>query len=65
MRAARRLSYETGLKVKGATGDAMLFRNADAQDRPDPTAHHAGLPVRGGQKLIASRWIHKKRFGPA
>lgn len=55
---------KTGLRVKGAIGDALLFRNADEQGRPDPDAQHAGLPVRAGQKLIASRWIHEKRFGP-
>ena len=55
---------KTGLKVKGAIGDALLFRNADQQGRPYPAAQHAGLPVRAGQKLIASRWIHEKRFGP-
>jgi len=55
---------KTGLRVKGAIGDALLFRNADQQGRPDPDAQHAGLPVSAGQKLIASRWIHEKRFGP-
>lgn len=55
---------KTGLRVKGAIGDALLFRNADQQGRPDPDAQHAGLPVQSGQKLIASRWIHEKRFGP-
>lgn len=54
----------TGLKVKGAVGDALLFRNADAQGRADPMAKHAGLPVTAGEKLIASRWIHERRFGP-
>jgi len=55
---------KTGLRVKGAIGDALLFRNADQQGRPDPDALHAGLPVLTGQKLIASRWIHEKKFGP-
>lgn len=55
---------KTGLKVKGAIGDAVLFRNADSSGRPDPNAQHAGLPVRAGEKLIASRWIREKRFGP-
>lgn len=54
----------TGLKVKGAAGDALLFRNADERGEPDPRAQHAGLPVTSGEKLIASRWIRQRRFGP-
>lgn len=55
---------KTDLRVKGGIGDALLFRNADQQGRPDPDAQHAGLPVSAGEKLIASLWIHEKRFGP-
>ena len=58
------LFLSTGLKVKGSAGDALLFRNANARGQPDPMAQHAGLPVTSGEKLIASRWIHERRFGP-
>jgi prolyl 4-hydroxylase len=57
--------------VKGGRGDALLFRNALADGRPDPESRHAGRPVSGGEKLIASRWIRQrppadpdKGFGP-
>jgi len=56
---------KTGLKVKGRTGDGLLFHNALPDGRPDRNSLHAGLPVTAGEKLIASRWIHQKRFGPA
>ncbi|HVQ08047.1 MAG TPA: 2OG-Fe(II) oxygenase [Allosphingosinicella sp.] len=51
----------TGAKLKGRTGDALLFRNARADGTRDPASGHAGLPVTRGEKLIASRWI---RAGP-
>jgi prolyl 4-hydroxylase len=54
----------SGLKVRGKTGDAVLFRNADERGRPDPNTLHAGLPVVSGEKFLASRWIRQKRFGP-
>ena len=54
----------TGLKAKGRTGDALLFRNALADGRRDPDAGHAGLPVTRGEKLIASRWIRARPFEP-
>ena len=46
-----------GIKVRGKTGDGLLFRNAATDGRPDPRAIHAGLPVTRGVKRIASRWI--------
>ena len=58
------LFLSTGLRVSGATGDVLMFRNADADGRPDPHSQHAGLPVTSGEKLIASRWIRQRRFGP-
>lgn len=54
----------SGLKVKGSTGDALLFRNADKDGRPDPAAVHAGLPVKSGSKLLASRWIRSRPIDP-
>jgi prolyl 4-hydroxylase len=55
---------ETELRLRGGIGDALVFRNADDDGRPDPLAHHAGEPVTSGEKLIASRWIHQQPFGP-
>lgn len=54
----------SGLKFKGGTGDAVLFRNAGDDGRPDPAAVHAGLPVIRGSKLLASRWIRSRPIDP-
>ncbi|MFL6845580.1 MAG: 2OG-Fe(II) oxygenase [Allosphingosinicella sp.] len=51
-----------GLTFRGEVGDALLFRNADAEGRPDPLALHAGLPVTRGVKYLASRWIRAAPF---
>lgn len=58
------LFMQTGQKLKGRAGDALLFRNATADGRRDEAAAHAGLPVTRGEKLIASRWIRQRRFEP-
>ncbi len=58
------LFITSGLRVSGTIGDVLMFRNADADGRPDPHSQHAGLPVTRGEKLIASRWIRQYRFGP-
>ncbi|HEX6603922.1 MAG TPA: 2OG-Fe(II) oxygenase [Sphingomicrobium sp.] len=55
----------TGVRFAGRTGDALLFRNALADGAPDDMSQHAGLPVRSGEKLIATRWIRERRFGPS
>jgi prolyl 4-hydroxylase len=52
----------TGLRFKGKSGDALVFRNALADGRGDEMSQHAGLPVTKGEKLIASRWIRARPF---
>jgi prolyl 4-hydroxylase len=53
---------KTGAKLKGKTGDALLFANILRGGSRDPDSAHAGLPVTGGEKLIASRWIRARPF---
>ena len=55
---------KTGLKVKGRKGDALIFRNALPDRRPDPLSEHAGLPITAGTKYLASRWIRERRWTP-
>jgi prolyl 4-hydroxylase len=53
-----------GGTVRGRTGTALVFRNVDADGRPDKRAAHCGLPVLSGTKLLASRWIRERPFVP-
>jgi prolyl 4-hydroxylase len=53
-----------GLKLRGRTGDALLFRNTLPDGRRDPSAGHSGLPVTAGEKRIASRWIRQRPYEP-
>lgn len=52
----------TGISFRGGMGDALIFRNAGADGRPDPLSLHAGLPVTRGTKYLASRWIRADEF---
>jgi prolyl 4-hydroxylase len=54
----------TGLKVKGKTGDVILFRNNGADGGPNPLSEHAGLPITKGVKFLATRWIREARWIP-
>jgi len=56
------LFCRTGLAFRGAPGDALLFRNVRADGTLDPLTLHAGLPLRRGEKLIATRWIRAAPF---
>jgi prolyl 4-hydroxylase len=51
---------QAGAAIRGGKGDALLFHNVDEAGRPNPDVVHAGLPVRRGVKLLASRWIRER-----
>lgn len=51
-----------GPAVRGRTGDALVFDNVLPDGRVDPAARHAGLPVRAGEKWVATRWIRARPF---
>jgi prolyl 4-hydroxylase len=55
---------KSGIRFRGKVGEALLFRNALPDGRPDPASLHAGAPVTRGTKYIASRWIHQHAFAP-
>ena len=58
------LFVKSGLKVKGKTGDVLVFHSVTPDGAFDPMSEHAGLPVVSGTKYLASRWIHAHRFAP-
>jgi prolyl 4-hydroxylase len=55
---------ELGLSARGEPGDCLIFRNVDSTGRGDPRARHAGTPVTGGVKWLATRWIREHPFDP-
>ena len=55
---------ELGLAAKGEPGDCLVFGNVDAEGRGDPRTRHAGAPVTGGVKWLATRWIRERPFDP-
>lgn len=50
------------LTIRPKAGDAIVFDNVDAYNRPLATARHAGEPVRSGIKWLATRWIRARPF---
>lgn len=52
------------IDFRGEIGDMILFRNTLPNGRPDENSRHAGLPVTGGEKWIATRWIRARDFDP-
>lgn len=51
-----------GITIKPRRGEGLLFHNVGAGGEPDPRLLHAGIPVRSGRKMLASRWIRKQPF---
>lgn len=50
------------LKVRGARGDILVFRNVLPDGALDPLSRHAGLPVASGEKWLASKWFRTKKY---
>lgn len=55
---------QTGLEVKGRTGDMLMFVNDGGDAGPDPLSEHEGRPVTKGIKYLATRWIREARWIP-
>lgn len=48
--------------VAPSSGRAVAFRNLDDAGRPDPDTLHAGLPVKKGEKWVATLWLRERRY---
>lgn len=53
---------EIGITTVGRPGDCLIFRVSDDDGKPDQRLRHAGLPVTGGTKWLASRWIRQRPY---
>lgn len=52
------------LKIRGRSGDLLVFSTLDAKGCIDPSSRHAGLPVTAGEKWIVTRWFRQKKYVP-
>ncbi len=51
---------ELGFKVRGQTGDTLLFKNTILNRIADNRTRHAGLPVTSGKKHIGVSWVRQR-----
>lgn len=49
-----------GVKIEPRRGGGVLFRNVDLDGKPDSASLHAGCPVTGGEKWLATLWIRER-----
>lgn len=54
--------FKDGLAHRGAAGDMLVFANVRADGTVDPRTEHAGTPVTGGTKWLATRLIRARPF---
>lgn len=45
------------ISVRGNPGDMLVFDNLTPDGKRDDRMEHAGLPVKAGEKWLASRWV--------
>jgi hypothetical protein len=51
-----------GVSVAPRRGRIVHFRNLDASGAPQPDTLHAGLPVKAGEKWLATIWTRQRRY---
>jgi len=53
---------EIGYRVKPQKGKALFFWDTDDKEEIIPWSKHMGCEVRGGNKWIATKWVHPTRW---
>lgn len=51
-----------GVRVAPSPGAAVVFDNLDSAGRPAEASLHAGLPVRAGEKWLATLWLRERPY---
>jgi prolyl 4-hydroxylase len=51
-----------GLTVGPKKGAAVYFEYCNSLGQVDPQTLHGGLPVRKGEKWIATKWMRQRRY---
>lgn len=49
-----------GVRIAPKRGGGVLFRNVDLEGKPHSATLHAGCPVTGGEKWLATLWIRER-----
>lgn len=55
---------KVGIDIQPIKGDALLFFDCQLDGTVDLLTLHAGAPVTGGEKWLATRWLRQKAFNP-
>ena len=53
---------ECGLSVLPRKGNGLYFQYGNRLGQTDTASAHAGAPVLAGEKWIATKWLHPRRF---
>jgi len=53
-----------GWSVTPRCGDALYFEYGNRFGLSDPSSLHASMPLRAGEKWVATKWIRTRRFVP-
>ncbi|MFC0400204.1 2OG-Fe(II) oxygenase [Paraburkholderia rhizosphaerae] len=56
------LFNELGFSVLPRKGNALYFQYGNRLGQTDHASAHAGMPVVAGEKWIATKWLHPRRF---